>query len=373
MLLRQGRLPAPALDGFTLAFPGEADADELEYCRSVADHVGRPIAELAPSAPTLDWFREYGRRCKSFPYYPNGVMGLGIRQKARENGSRALMCGVGGDQWLGGDLSYYADAIGAGRWNELISLIDNDRRAFGAISMPFLLLRHGLYPLLPEGVRRAARLLSKQERPAGVDLKSLLTPAMRDLLRERREACRDHSADGTQWISQRGRRLMLTGAYSTLARELEEKMASGAGIELRQPLFSAAIVQFAFSTPEKWLRRGKIDKYLHRQAMKGLLPEKVRQRQSKAEFTCVYEAYRSQLLEELRNTTAGRGVPWIEDSKLSTILRRDDEDDTEIRAVKLRVMWNLFGCLALSGSPEDEGAGRLKEKAYCASHHFSAG
>ena len=112
-LLSQGRLPSPGLDGYTLKFEDDTAANELDYARAVAQHVGRPVQEVEPSRMSLEWYREQGRHYRNFPSYPNGIMGLGIRRAARHRGSRVLLCGVGGDQWLSGSRTYYADALAA--------------------------------------------------------------------------------------------------------------------------------------------------------------------------------------------------------------------------------------------------------------------
>ena len=80
----------------------------------------------------------------------------------------------------------------------------------------------------------------------------------------------------------------IVAPYSIWLVEMEERMAASCCAELRRPFFSANIIQFSLSTPERWRLRGNIDKYLHRKAAAGLLPENVRRRQEKAEFTVTY-------------------------------------------------------------------------------------
>ncbi len=77
---------------------------------------------------------------------------------------------------------------------------------------------------------------------------------------------------------------ILEGAFDALARELEERLSSSLQLELRKPFFNEKIIQFAFSTPERLRSRGHTTKWLHRQALKGLLPALVLNRASKAEF-----------------------------------------------------------------------------------------
>ncbi len=121
-LRRQQRLLAPGVDGYTLAFHDDRDANDLPYARAVGEHLGVAIREVAPSRMPLSWYRDWARRYREFPSYPNGVMGLGIREEARRRGSRALLVGVGGDEWLCGSHSYYAEALIAKQWRTFVRL-----------------------------------------------------------------------------------------------------------------------------------------------------------------------------------------------------------------------------------------------------------
>ncbi|MEE4315614.1 MAG: asparagine synthase-related protein, partial [Erythrobacter sp.] len=61
------------------------------------------------------------------------------------------------------------------------------------------------------------------------------------------------------------------------------------GIEGRHPLFSREFITFSAATPEATRLRGAQQKFTHRIALAGLLPEPVLTRTSKAEFGCVLE------------------------------------------------------------------------------------
>ena len=311
-LMRQGRLPAPNLQGYTLAFDDDSDANELSYCRAVAQHVGRPVREIAPSRMSLEWYREQARHYRDFPMYPNSAMGLGIRAAAKDSGSRVLMVGVGGDQWLCGSLTYYADALAALNWSEIVECMKNDSRNVGLAMSLWWVIRHGFYPLLPDVVRRGIRWTLTHDRQQGIDTRAWLSPTLKAALRERLEKNKDFRAPKLKRVSQREHMLTLSSAQTMHALEFEERMAAGVGIELRRPFFSQEMVQFTFSTPERWRRRGRIDKYLHRMALHGLLPENVRQRQSKAGFSITYIWYLSQLQELFGHDLTGRYDAWVD-------------------------------------------------------------
>ena len=348
-LIRQGRFLAPNLQGYTLAFDDNSSANELSYCRAVAHHVGRPIREITPSRMSLEWYREQARHYRDFPTYPNFAMGLGIWAAARDAGSRVLMVGIGGDQWLRGNLTYYADALAALHWTEIVEYMKDDSRNVGLAMSLWWLVRYGLYPLLPDVVRRGIRLTLTRGRQEGVDTQAWLSPTLKVILRERLDKNNKLSRSKMKRVSQRGHMLTLSGAYPMHALELEERMASGVGIELRRPFFCREMVQFTFSTPERWRRRGRINKYLHRMALDGLLPEYVRQRRSKAEFSITYIWYLSQLQELFANLKGYEA--WIDTEYFSRMVLPFTAETTRERAVSLEMMWRLFGCSA-AGMPK---------------------
>ncbi len=129
-LRRQGQLPAPALEGYTLNFSGDPDADEIDYCRSVGAHLGQPIHEITPSHVPLSWYQDVALQYQDFPDFPNGgAMGLPIAERARADGSRVLLNGLGGDQWLCGSEACYAEAIAGRRGRELLNILGDDIHA----------------------------------------------------------------------------------------------------------------------------------------------------------------------------------------------------------------------------------------------------
>ena len=87
----------------------------------------------------------------------------------------------------------------------------------------------------------------------------------------------------------------LYDAYQMLAIEMAERLYAQVGLEMRQPFWNARMVEFALATPERSRLRGNEDKWLHRRAMQGLLPEDVLRRSSKAEFSVTFSRYLTDL------------------------------------------------------------------------------
>src|SRR5262249_23598812 len=73
----------------------------------------------------------------------------------------------------------------------------------------------------------------------------------------------------------------LTG-WTAFFTELEERAAALFGVEQRDPLSDRRIVEFVFAVPEDQRWRNGLQKFILRQALRGLLPETVRCRPNKA-------------------------------------------------------------------------------------------
>ncbi|CAG1772244.1 hypothetical protein BAC2_02261, partial [uncultured bacterium] len=234
-LRRRGELLAPSLDGYTLAFDDGSDADELSYARAVGEHLGVPIREIAPTTKPLDWYRERARRYHDFPSYPNGVMGLGIREHAVARGSRALLVGVGGDEWLGGSRLYYAEALAEREWRTLYECWSADRRDVGVVTSLGWLARSGLAPFLSQPVKRSLKAILSHAHKPSFDTTSWLAPALREDLKQRRQRDSILPASMTKRAGQRRQVFTILSVFAAQARELEERLASDAGIEIRRP------------------------------------------------------------------------------------------------------------------------------------------
>jgi asparagine synthase (glutamine-hydrolysing) len=345
-LRQKHELPAPAIEGYVLAFHDDADANELEYSRSVGKHLGLEIQEILPDKKPISWYRDWARRYRVFPGFPNGVMALSIREKARSDGSRVLLAGVGGDEWVDGSRAYYAEALATGQWRELYRYMETDCREVGVRSSIGWLLRAGIFPLLPTQVRAGLRKIITRGRIEGVDRDDWLTPSMRHLIRQRRAQYVAAPSEKIRRVGQRSQLNMLAGAYSMLAREMEERLSSHTGLELRRPFWDARIVQFAFATPERLRVQGRMTKTLHRQAMFGLLPDQVLTRETKADFMVTFRQYLPDMKKALTQDIPTRHPDWIRTHGAYALY--EQSGNPKYSGWPEWMLWTLFGCDAVA-------------------------
>ena len=118
---------------------------------------------------------------------------------------------------------------------------------------------------------------------------------MRARIQARQQVYRRLLSSKVQRIGQSHQLACLYDAYQMLAIEMAERHYAQVGLEIRQPFWNARMVEFALATPERSRLRGNQDKWLHRRAMQGLLPEDVLRRSSKAEFSVTFSRYLTDL------------------------------------------------------------------------------
>lgn len=352
---KTGAPPSPGIAGYTLDFVNDASADELFYARAVGERAGRKIEEVPPSVMDFDWYARRAAAFRDFPGYPNAVMQMGLYERAAAQGARVVLTGLGGDHFLVGSNAYYAEELAQGAWRNFFGCLDADSAALGPLHAARLLARHGLPTPLENTARAMVRGLRRGL--GGYHEEYWLSPKMRERLLQRRRL-RDPLFERP--LRAKGQRDLLQNMlypFDCINKEQIERLAAGFGLEIRHPYFSARFVEFAFATPERLRSRGGVTKYIHRQALKDVLPQAIGERVSKAEFSCVFEGSFSSR-EKMREELAPHfRAEWLErDGALRLFDEYFDAPQGGWR------IWILWGILATRWSVSAFGAPRAESR-----------
>ncbi len=340
-LRRKGKLVAPAMDGYTLSFDNDADANEIDYARAVGDFLGVVIEEIPPTVVPLEWYAERAKACQDHPGFPNGVMHLGIIQRASIRGSRVVLDGLGGDEWLGGSRLYYAEELTSRHWSKLAESFKSDRAAFGTWQTLRWFCRHGLFRQLPDGFRTALVTRIRRMREPARHSVTWLSSDMRKLIGQRR-ALGGRQREGLARADQdRLDRNFYNRAYLEWSGGENERLAAEYGIESRRPLDTAAIAQFAYALPARLGLRGDISKWTHRQALAGLLPPQILERKSKAAFNGVFHRHLGQMQPLFMKDLPARRPTWFSAAGMAELFEsyKKTPDNGSIW-----VLWGIHVC-----------------------------
>jgi asparagine synthase (glutamine-hydrolysing) len=278
-------LPAPPeIDTYSLVFPGRP-CDESRYGGEIVRHFR--LRNTAVDVPPCDaaWFARETAQYLECPLGPTaGALGAMYRT-ARADGFTSMLTGEGGDEWFSGSMHNYADLLARGAIGELTSeLVHAPNRGTAFRRVVFA----GLWPLVPSSlrppIRSATRAVMRRMRHA-----EWLEPsfANRSLVVER---CRRPEYDRGSGLSRAAWDIAqyLEDGSQALGFEIADRLAAASGVEQRHPFHDRRIIEFALALPESQRAARGVRKRVLRHAMAGLLPEPVRLRADKADFTGLY-------------------------------------------------------------------------------------
>jgi len=340
-LRRAGRLPALGIRGYTMAFTDDSAANEIAYSRAVGEYLGFPIEEIAPSIPPLSWYEERAHMYREFPGYPNGTMYLDAMKHAASLGCRTVLTGQGGDAWARGSREYYAEEMAQRHWTALRDCFRIDSGVYGTQQAMAWFVRYGFYPLLPIALQHGLRQLVRRLRGTAIRDTYWLSPRMRQVIAARRERPRPWIGQRVRSISQRELLQNLYDTFTIQAMEFLDREGARAGLEIRHPFHTAAFVQFAFSTPARLRLRGDRTKYIHVQAMQGLMPPIILDRKTKAEFSVVFHMQMVRMKSLLTESIPRERTGWVEPMGTSMLFQA--YVNTPQVGWPLWVLWSIFG------------------------------
>lgn len=343
-LLRAGRLPAPAIAGFTLAPPARTTADELHYARAVGRHLHRDLAECPLYLPGADEILAQASEAGNVSPYPNTFMLKNLSKAMVAKGCRVVLNGQGGDQFLDGNGLYYHEAFADGELHRLAGYLQTDWTELGPRVALSTLVRGGLSKVLPQSLLRARDKLAWSEKAiaARVAQYDWLSPQMQVLLRDRIAASqpRERYVDAYKQIKVSH---PLIGHLLDMLGEQNARI----GIEARSPMMSRPFIEFFGRTPERIRRRGRMTRVVHREAMRGKVPEAVRQRTDKAGFALAFDQYLETMQSRLSFPLTPQEHELVASSAVAALNERCS--DPHIDAVHNWVVWGVFSVLEFIG------------------------
>ncbi|HTW88255.1 MAG TPA: asparagine synthase-related protein, partial [Candidatus Binataceae bacterium] len=295
-LYRDGTMPRARFETYSMLLP--PPADEREFINEVVRRWGLSSNTPAPCVPDQSFLIDQVRRFHALPETPNAIVMSPLRQLAQAQGVRVMLDGIGGDDWLQGTRSYCADLIAGLRLAALAKRLRvqvNQARIYGVPFSPWReLLGNGIKPLLPSALSAAlSRARGREPSVPWIDAGLMrrsgsLEPSL-------------PSQSGPPGGSFAWRELheVFVDPFAALVHESEDRTAAWCGFEARSPFFDRRLIEFCCALPEDQ-RRTVVTKVVLRNAMRGLLPETVRTRLTKAEFSApFFNALRAPGIPEL--------------------------------------------------------------------------
>ncbi len=289
----------------TARFPGEVH-DETAWNSLVEQQLGRKAMVVGYDGWDVEQARQWSEGTLMLPVRPNALATfISSCERLESEGIKVLLTGEGGDDWLAGSLAHWPDLLSSGQigalWREARSQSQSPMRSLlGSAFAPFVSdkrrqsLTHSLVPPM-------------YEIPAWISADWARKISLADRLRA---ASLPRELPGFAKKQRYGRYFH---AGSHVLYDNVKASAARQGVELRHPFHDLRLTRFLMGAAGDILRRNGEKKYLLRQAMIGTLPEAIRTRQDKAEFSVpVIDALASYFAVKKPEELIAAKLGWIE-------------------------------------------------------------
>jgi len=262
------------------------EIDEREYALAVANNIKAKAHLVFPSAE--DFWSDFERMAwhQDMPF--NGLAYYAqwrVMRAAKDAGVKVLLDGQGGDEVFGGYAKF--------RYAYLASLLRSGRifrfaREVGAMirqgdSRYALNIKNG-YRYLPKRARRLLNLDSTLQAAMKADWNRVVADSSSPATRWWRNAAGGGNGDGAGTAMQRIQIDDILVDTLPLLLRMEDRSSMAFSIEARVPLLDHKLVEYGVSLPDRLKVRDGWSKYAVRQAVRGIIPERVRLRSSKLGF-----------------------------------------------------------------------------------------
>jgi asparagine synthase (glutamine-hydrolysing) len=189
------------------------------------------------------------------------------------SGGRVLLTGQGSDEFLSGNMFFFADWIARGHVGAAVREMVR-RAGIGRVSFWDLAYRNAITPLLPAALRRSLG-------PEVTRVPPWLHP---DTVR--RFGLRDRATEMTLYAGPVGHkyRHAVVNSLATVSRTLGYVVLEDR-LEVRHPFLYRPLVEFALTLRPELLVRPYARKWVLREAMRGIVPELVRTRIGKGSMS----------------------------------------------------------------------------------------
>jgi asparagine synthase (glutamine-hydrolysing) len=262
-----------------------AELDERDYALAVADHV-KATPQLVFPTPDGFW-SDFERLAwhQDMPFFSLAFYAqYHVMRAASEAGVKVLLDGQGGDEVFGGYAKF--------RYAYLASLLRSGKFSAAARELGAMIRQGDRYVLdirnghryLPRRLRRFLKVDSLLKDALNTDFNRLVSAESTPATRWWHYVAHQKNGNGSWSPVQRIQidDILLDTLPSQL--RFEDRSSMAFSIEARVPLLDHKLVEYGVALPDDLKVHNGWNKFAIRQAMKGLIPDAVRQRQKKLSF-----------------------------------------------------------------------------------------
>ena len=319
-LKNSGLLKIDKFETFSWSYPGYS-CDESSYISDAAKKWDLRSNVISPQIFGESEFAKSARVNLNFPEPPNGSLDLLHGKWAPSSGFKVILSGRGGDEWLQGGNYYYHELLYSRRILDVCKLLFNDWKN-GLNPNPVAnLIKYGIKPMLPIPFRQKFNKLWNPNKFLHRRPWIVQDFAKRIQLEDRLNAsCPD--TKGLSPMFGYFKKNIIDFGWNAQTFEMEARMQARVGFEKRYPFLDRRLAEFCIAIPEEQRKRNGQKKWILRQAKKDILPESVRARRDKAEFSSIIvETLKLHGGEDIFKSLAINELGWVNSKKLCEMYR----------------------------------------------------
>jgi asparagine synthase (glutamine-hydrolysing) len=275
----------PEVFGLHITYPGYEESNEESFVDELERFAGQKITRLPPPESDLSeleravWLAE-----GPFPPLGFGMLRL-LVEATHAGGAKILLNGSFGDQALGSP-EYMADLIRSWRWSTLLRHTRVSHEWATDVNKGFYLgyaITTSARAFAPEWLYPAVRTI-RDLNPATQRRPKWFSESLRQ--RARGRAMRQQKLHG-HFASHHAKVLYQKTRWPGYVRDLEAagKVFSSLGVDEALPLWDRDLLALVMAIPGDVLNLDGVPKGLYREAMRGILPEAIRLRRFKCDFS----------------------------------------------------------------------------------------
>jgi len=299
LLYKENSIPNNGFETFSLIFD-KFPCDERSYITEVVNKWNVHANYFAHDEHLSDVDFEQTKQYSDVGYFPTLLSFAPAFREARERGIKVMLDGVGGDDLLAVDFDHLTDLMFQGKIRKLMTQLRYDAVLF-SYSPYSLFINYCLKPLIPQTIKVPLKQILKPFRGNGIP-SWINTDYLKKFGLESRSSTKVHVKQFPTFAQRHIFRSLFYGWNATMALDSVERFTSHFGIERRCPFLDRHMIEFLISVPEDQRWRGKWPKMVLRQAMIGILPDQVRVRKDKAEFSGVINLeFKKRQLNKVKN------------------------------------------------------------------------
>lgn len=263
------------------------DSDETHYLAAVERETGVRATVVEPADADYATLAAQCRHYLDLPDYPNAAMGDYDSLIAARGDFRVRLTGVGGDEWLTGSAYAYADMLRGLKLGAIAARLRLDyalSRTDPFVAPLGTLFISGVWPFVP----RRARLLARHWLLPNAPFTNPLTQKFAQRIDLAQRVRVEEPAPKFPTFAQRDIFHTFTAGWLAHPFEMNDRWMAVRGLDGRHPFLDRRIFEFALAIPEEQRTRDGVDRYVVRNAMRGVLPEEIRTRRVKATYASCF-------------------------------------------------------------------------------------